>query len=284
MLKWILLAAALVAFPAAAEARDVVQPSTISRSATVAGGATRTLELSCRTPAIALNATASGLPAGAAVRRSSPGAGVLGWSLELAAAESAARQRLSASVRCLRLELPSGVTGVSLGAATKRAPGISVAAGATSRASVRCERGYIPTGYGLDRGGADVHLAEAIATARGWSFRLANSGAAAALASVSVRCTRATVDGLRRGAAVSLRLETRRASFTDTVEPGRTLRHSCRAGEFSVSAGVSLAPAAGIALESAQPAGARGGLWTFRGGRGRVQTQLLCLARDSAFR
>ena len=123
MLKRILLAAALAAFPAAAEASDVVQPSTVSRSATVAGGATRTLELSCRAPAIALNATASGLPAGAAVHRSSPSAGVLGWSLELAAAESAARQRLSASVRCLRLELPAGVRDVSLGAATKARAG-----------------------------------------------------------------------------------------------------------------------------------------------------------------
>ena len=284
MLKRILLVAAMAVFPAAAEARDVVQPSTISRSATVAGGATRSLELSCRAPAIALNATATGLPTGAAVHRSSPGAGVLAWNLELAAAESAARQRLSASVRCLRLELPAGVTDVSLGAATKRAPGISLPAGATRTVSVRCERGYIPTGYGLDRGAADVQFAGALATARGWSFRLANAGAAAAQASVSIRCTRAKVDGLRRGAAVSLRLETRRASFTDSVEPGRALRHSCRAGEFSVAAGVSLDPATGIALESAQPAGSRGGLWSFRGGRGRVETQLLCLARDSAFR
>jgi hypothetical protein len=284
MLKRTLLAAALAAFPAAAEARDVIQPSTVSRSATVAGGDARTLALSCHAPAIALNATATGLPAGAAVRRSQPGAGVLRWSLELAAAENAARQRLSASVRCLRLELPAGVTDVSLGAATKRAPGLSVPAGTTRRASVRCERGYIATGYGLDRGATNLRLAEAIATARGWSFQLANGGAAAAQASVSIRCARAKVDGLRRGAAVSLRLETRRASFTDTVRPGRALRHSCRAGEFSVAAGVSIDPAAGIELESAQPAGARGGVWTFRRSRGRVQTQLLCLARDSAFR
>ena len=83
---------------------------------------------------------------------------------------------------------------------------------------------------------------------------------------------------------MSLRLETRRASFTDSVEPdGRCATPAAQASSAS-AAGVSLAPAAGIALESAQPAGARGGLWTFRGGRGRVETQLLCLARDSAFR
>jgi hypothetical protein len=282
MLKRILLAAGLAAFPAAAEANDVIKPTTVSRSATVAGGATRTLELSCRAPAIALNATASGLPTGADVRRSSPSAGVLGWSLELAAAESAARQRLSASIRCLRLELPSGVRNVSLDAETRRSAGVLVPAGSARRTAVRCERGYTPTGYGVDGGGAQVHLAGALASTRGWSFRLANAGAAAAQASVSVRCVRARIEGLRGRTPVSLRLATRRASFTDTVQAGRPVRHSCRAGEFSVATGVSLA--SGIELQSAQPAGERGGLWKFRRGRGRVETQLLCLARDSTFR
>ena len=282
MLTRILLAAALAAFPAAAEASDVIQPSTVSRSATIAGGATRTLALSCRAPAIALNATASGLPAGAELRRSSPSTGVLGWSLELAAAETAARQRLGASIRCLRLELPTGVRDVSLGAATRRTPAVLVPAGATRRTSVRCERGYIPTGYGIDRGGAQLRLAGAFASARGWSFRLANPGGAAAEASVVIRCLRAKVEGLRSGAPVSLRVETRRASFTDNAAAGRSLRHSCRTGEFSVATGFSLA--AGVELESAQPTGTRGGLWRFRGSGGRVETQLLCLARDSTFR
>jgi hypothetical protein len=282
MLKSILLAAGLAAFPAAAQASDVIKPSSVSRSATVAGGAIRTLELSCPAPAIALNATASRLPAGAAVRRSFPSAGVLGWSLELAAAESAARQRLSASIRCLRLELPSGVRDVSLDAETRRSAGVQLPAGSARRTSVRCERGYTPTGYGVDTGGAQVRLAAALANTRGWSFRLANAGGAAAQASVSIRCVRARTEGLRRGAPVSLRLAMRRASFTDSVQAGRPVRHSCRAGEFSVATGVSLA--SGIELQSAQPTGTRGGLWKFRGGRGRVETQLLCLARDSTFR
>ena len=201
MLKRTLFAAVLAAFPAAAEASDVIQPSAVSRSATIAGGATRTLELSCRAPAIALNATASGLPAGAELRRSSPSAGVLGWSLELAAADSAARQRLGGSIRCLRLELPDGVRDVSLGAATRRTPAVPVPAGETRRTSVRCERGFIPTGYGVDRGGAQVRLAQALAGARGWSFRLANPGSAAAQASVVIRCTRANVEGVRSACA-----------------------------------------------------------------------------------
>jgi hypothetical protein len=284
MLKTTLLAAALAAFPAAAEARDVIQPSTVTRSATIAGGATRTLELACRAPAIALNAAASGLPAGASVLGSAPGAGVLRWSLELAAAESAARQRLRASIRCLRLELPVGVTDVSLGAATRRAPELLIPAGSTRRAALRCQRGYIPTGYGLSRGDTPVQLAGAVASARGWSFRLANAGSAPARASLSIRCVRARVEGMRRGTPVSLRLVTRRARFTDTVQAGGALRHSCRAGEFSVAAGVSLDPAAGLQLESARPAGARAARWSFRGGSGRVETQLLCLARDSTFR
>ena len=73
MLKRTLLVVALAAIPGAAEARDVVQPSAVSRSATVAGGATRTLELSCPTPAVALNATATGLPAGADSAPLAPG-------------------------------------------------------------------------------------------------------------------------------------------------------------------------------------------------------------------
>ena len=283
MLKTTLLAAALAAFPAAAEARDVIQPSTVSRSATVAGGSTRTLQLSCRAPSIALNATATGLPAGASLLGSAPAAGVLRWSLELAASESVARQRLSASIRCLRLGLPAGVTDVSLGAATKRPPELLIPAGQSVRVALRCERGYIPTGYGLSRGDARVQLVGAVASARSWNFRLANAGSDQAPASLSIRCVLARVEGLRRGVPVSLRLATRRAHFSDTVEPGRALRHSCRAGEFSVAAGVSLDPAAGLELVSAQPAGARDGRWSFRGGSGRVETQLLCLARGSSF-
>jgi hypothetical protein len=284
MLKTILLVTVLAALPGAAEARDVIQPSAVSSSATVAGGAARTFDLSCRGPAIALNATASGLPSGADVLRSTPGVGVRRWSLRLAAAESAARQRLSASIRCLRVALPSGITGVSLGVVTRRSPSVLVPAGATQRTSVSCKRGYIPTGYGLTRGDAELRLTEALASARGWSFRLANTGSQAAEASVTIRCARAAIEALRGGAPVSLRLETRQASFSDSVEPGRPLRHSCRPGEFSVATGVSLDQASGVELESAQPAGSRAGRWTFRGSGGRVRTQLLCLARDSTFR
>jgi hypothetical protein len=284
MLKRTLLVAALAALPAAAEARDVIQPSTVSSSATITGGAARTLALSCRAPAIALNATATGLPAGATVRSSLPAAGVLRWSLELAAAESAERQRLGASLRCLRLALPAGVTDVSLGASTRRQPDLPIPAGTTRRFALRCGSGYIPTGYGLDQRSGRVGVAAAVPGARGWSFRLANAAAAAAHVTVSVRCARARVEGRRRGAPVSLRLETRRASFTDDVEAGAALRHSCRAGEFSVATGVNLDPAGGVELVSAQPAGERGGLWTFGGGAGRVGTHLLCLALDSTFR
>jgi hypothetical protein len=283
MLKRTLLVVALAAIPGAAEARDVVQPSTVSRSATVVGGAARTLQVSCPTPAVALNATATGLPAGATVRRSLPGTGVLGWSLELAAAENAARQRLSASVRCLRLALPAGVTDVRLSASTRFEPDISVPAGSTQPVALRCGAGYIPTGYGLDTLAGRVSTAAAVPGPRGWSFRLANSSGTEARVTVSIRCTRTRIKGRRNRASVSLRLETRRASFTDAAIQGEALRHSCRAGEFSVATGASLDGASGLELASAQPTGARGGLWTFTGA-GRVETHLLCLARGSTFR
>jgi hypothetical protein len=283
MLKRTLLVAALAALPAAAEARDVIQPSTVSRSATVNGGAARTLALSCPRPAIALNATATGLPSGATVRRSLPGFGVLGWSLELAAAESAASQRLSASLRCLRLALPGAIEGVRLSASTRFEPEVSVPAGATERVALRCGSRYIPTGYGLDAHAGRVSTIAARSGRRGWSFELANRSAEAALVTVSIRCTRAKIDGLRRGKPVSLRFRTRRASFTDTVAPGGTLRHSCRADEFSVATGVRIDPASGVELVSAQPARGRGGLWRFAGSGGPVETQLLCLSRTSTF-
>ncbi len=280
MLKTTLFVAALAALPTVAEARDVIQPSTVSRSATVSGGAARTLELSCRAPAIALNATATGLPAGATVRSSLPAAGVLRWSLELAAAENAARQRLSASLRCLRLVLPAGVTDVRLSASTIRQPDLEIPAGGTRQVALRCGSGQIPTGYGLD---GEASLLAAVPGARGWSFRIAGASAAPASVSVSIRCLRARVEGRRRGAPVSLRLETRLASSTDTVAQGVALRHSCRAGEFSVATGVTLEQGSGLELVSAQPTGERGGLWTFTGA-GRAETHLLCLARGSTFR
>jgi hypothetical protein len=283
MLKRTLLVVALTALPGAAEARDVIQPSTVSRSATVAGGAARTLQVSCPTPAVALNATATGLPAGATVRRSLPGTGVLGWRLELAAAENEARQRLSASVRCLRLALPAAVTDVRLSASTRFEPDLSVPAGGTQPVALRCGAGYIPTGYGLDMLAGQVSVAAAVPGPRGWSFRLANSSSAEARVTVSIRCTRALIKGRRRGASVRLRLETRRTSFTDTAIEGEALRHACRAGEFSVATGASVDQATGLEVVSAHPAGARGGLWTFSGA-GRVETHLLCLARSSTFR
>ena len=283
MLKRTLLVVALAAIPSAAEARDVIQPSTVSRSATVAGGAARTLQVTCPTPAVALNATATGLPAGATVRRSLPGTGVLGWSLELAAAENAASQRLSASVRCLRLALPADVTGVRLSASTRFEPDLAIPTGRTRPVALRCGAGYIPTGYGLDTLAGRVNMAAAVPGPRGWSFRLANSSATEAQVTVSIRCTRARIKGRRSGDSVSLRLETRRASFTDTAIPGEALRHSCRASEFSIATGASLDGASGLEVASTQPAGARGGLWSFTGA-GRVETHLLCLARRSTFR
>jgi hypothetical protein len=208
---------------------------------------------------------------------------VLGWSLELAAAENAARQRLSASVRCLRLSLPVGVTGVRLAASTRFEPDLAVPAGGTQRVALRCGAGYIPTGYGLDTLAGRVGTAAAVPGPRGCSVRLANSSSTETRVTVSIRCTRALIRGRRSGASVSLRLETRRASFTNTAIPGEALRHSCRAEEFSVATGASVDQASGLEVASTQPAGARGGLWTFTG-TGTVETHLLCLARGSTFR
>ena len=276
--------AALAALPATAEARDVIQPSTVSRSATVSGGAARTLALSCPRPAIALNATATALPSVATVRRSLPGFGVLGWSLELAAAETAASQRLSASLRCLRLALPGAIEGVRLSASTRFEPEVSIPASTTERIALRCGSRYIPTGYGLDEHEGRVSVVAALSGAHGWSFELANRSAEAVLVTVSIRCTRAKIEGLRRGRPVSLRFKTRRASFTDSMAAGGTVRHSCREDEFSVATGVRIDAASGVELVSAQPARTRGGLWSFAGGGGQVETQLLCLSRASTFR
>lgn len=258
----------LGALPGTALAAPVVEPVSVSRTVVVPAGATRSVILSCPGAAVALNGAAS------SQSDSIPGADPQRWTFRFAAEGTGRRVRTV--LRCVRLRLPDEVGAVRLVVGTVRRPDLAVDAGATRRVTLRCQRGQVPTGWGLERGdtGTAIAVAGVRRTPRGFVFDLANTGAARATATPRIRCLGRTQDG-RSGLTHSFRL--RSGSFEDG---GRSARHSCRRGEYSVSAGAVLE--AGV-LEAAFPRGPRGARWRFSGAGG-ATTQLVCLARGTRFR
>jgi hypothetical protein len=125
-------------------------------------------------------------------------------------------------------------------------------------------------------------VAAARPTASGWVFTVANPGGVQARARLHIRCVE------RRQTATSGRHHSfvvRRAGFSEGGR-GKSVSHSCRGGDFSVSTGFSLDPGANIRLSSTEPFGARGGRWRFDLSPARnrpVKTYLLCLDRDTRF-
>jgi hypothetical protein len=144
---------------------------------------------------------------------------------------------------------------------------------------MRCQSGQVPTGWGLERRdtGTAIAVAGARRTRRGYVFDLTNTGAAPAALTPRIRCLGRTQDG---GSGLTHSFRLRSPSFEDS---GRSARHSCRRGEYSVSAGASLDPAAGVFLSVAIPNGPRGARWRLSGDAA-ATTQLVCLARGTRFR
>jgi hypothetical protein len=278
------LTIALLAAPASALAADVVVPSSVAGSTTVPAGGSTTLTLQCPAAAVALNAAITRRGAGVTVRRSIPGAASGDWRFRLSAADGARRRGVRAVLRCVRLSLPTGVSGARLVVSTRRPPSIPVPAGFSPPVEVRCARGFAATGYGLDRGASrDVPLASAVPSGDGWSFRLENTGASSASVRLSVRCLKRVVSA-RSGGAMTFRL--RRPEFSNRVGPGRrSFSHRCRPSEFSLATGSVVDPAADIELSGSHPTGARGGRWVFtRVSAGdRVSSSLVCLNRRTQF-
>jgi len=281
------LIAALLVVPAAAHAAAVVQPSSVATTALLSPGRTHTVSLVCPSPSVALNAAVTGTGPGVRVRRSSPGSEAGTWRLRVAVGPGGSR-RVRAVLRCVRLDLPSGVSGARLGTKTRRQFSVAVPAGGTASVRLRCGPAWLATGYGLERGTSDdVRLAEVVPSAHGWDFVLENTGHAAVRAGVSARCLKQTVTASRDGGTAQLRFRITRPTFPFVLTGGGspTILQACGAGAFSLATGSRVEAADPIELFRSAPVRARGGSWTFRradaGDTGQVS--LVCLSRGSVF-
>ena len=284
------LTIALLAAPASALAADVVVPSRVAASTTVPAGGSRTLTLRCPAAAVALNAAITRRGGGVTVRRSIPGTDAGVWRFRLSADAGARRRGVRAVLRCVSLRLPEGVSGTRLVVSTKRPPTTNIPAGSSSPVELRCRSGFVATGYGLDRGARrDVTIAAAVPSARGWSFRLENSGATPARADLSMRCLKRTVSARDGGGPIQLDFAITRRAFSDALTPlpgsGGTFTHTCAEGRFSVATGHRLDPTNGVVVTDTGPNGLRAGRWTFRGETDgdMMRTFLLCLNRHTRF-
>jgi hypothetical protein len=264
-----------------------VRPSYDGESVSIPPGAARVLTMRCPTGAVALNAAVSRRGSGVTVRRSTPGIDAGSWSFR-ASNGASGRRRLSAILRCVRLEVPAGVSGVQLTVSTRMPPSVSIPAGGTADTEVPCPRGWVPTGYGVHAGAdaGDVNVARAVPSARSWSFTLENTGAAAADASVRVRCLRQRVGGRRGGAPTSLRFRFSRPQFENTGIPtGDGFTHRCGRRRFSLSAGISYDPQSDIVIDETFAASERFGVWLFRRSETAetIRSSIVCLRRGSRF-
>jgi len=262
----------LGALPGTALAAPVVEPLSVSRSVLVPAGQARSATLSCPDTAVALHGAASSEPGGDSI----PGSHPQRWMFRFA--PQGADRRVRAVLRCVRLRLPDEVGVVSLVVGTVRRPDLAVAAGATRRVAIRCRRGQVPTGWGLERGdaGGSIAVAGVRRTRRGFVFELSNTGPTAATATPRIRCLGRSQDG---GSGLVHTFRLRSASFDDS---GRAARHSCRRGEYSVSAGISLDPGSNAFLTAAIPSGPRGARWRLSAAAP-ATTQLVCLSRRTRF-
>lgn len=278
--------AVLAVAPAGAHAANVIRTTSVTASAVVPPGSTSTGRLECPSPWVALSGAVTSKGTGVTRASSSPGSGASDWRFRFAA-DSSARRTVRTVLRCVRLDVPSGVSGARLSVQTRRRLNLEVPVGGTASVAVRCGgRAWVATGYGFaDRTGS-VRLASVVPAAHGWRFVLENVGAAAALADVSARCLKQTVTADVGGGSAQLRFRLSRPAQENTVGPNRArFAHRCGANQFSLATGSVVDPAATIELADSGPTRPGWGRWTFREASGgeRVRTFLVCLARGSAF-
>jgi hypothetical protein len=266
---------ALAAVPASASAAPLVHPVSVSRSVTVPSGDTRSLTLTCPGTAVALH----GAPSPELGADSIPGSHPQRWTFRFAAEAGGPSRRASAVLRCVRLRLPAGIEDVRLVVGTVSRPGVEVGAGSAAQVLLRCDRGQVAVGWGVERvrAGREIGVTAIARTRRSFGFELDNRGSTPATASPRIRCLQRTQRS-SSGLTHSFRLRT--TSFEDS---GRTARHACRRGEYSVSAAAVLDPDDGAFLEAAIPRGPRGALWRFSQATG-ATSELVCLARGTTFR
>jgi hypothetical protein len=275
----IALLAALAVAPAAADAASVVRPTSVSGTAVLTLGP-HTLRTSCPAPSVALNGAVVRKSPGVTVRRSTPGSGAGDWRIRVFAGNGGSRVRTV--LRCVRLEVPSGISGARLDVKTRREP-VAVPAGGTTAMSLRCGRAWAATGYGFGDPSGRVRLASVVPSAHGWDFVLENTGPAATSVDVSARCLRQTA----RAGSAELRFRISRPSRVHTLgtDSTPTLSHACGRGVFSLATGSIVDPLDSIALATAAPFRNNRARWTFRNASGgdRVRTFLVCLSRSTGF-
>jgi hypothetical protein len=267
---------AAAALPAAASA-GLIQPISVSASTNVPAGQTRALFLKCPARAVALNAAAtSALDATNSVPRPT----ARGWTLTFTAGNSS--RTASGILRCVRFQMPPGVSGAFLAVETKIEPVFELPPAGTQRLVLRCSHGFVPTGWGLDRTGDDnsLSITAAVPTKHAWRVLVENTGDANAAGTLYTRCLEQkqhAETGQRHSFA------TRVASSNAS---GGSATRSCRSSEYSVATGFSLPVSDDIFITGTGPIGAHDGEWHFAkaSGAGAVKTSLVCLKTTTRFR
>jgi hypothetical protein len=274
--------AALAFAPAGAQAANVIRTTSVTKSAVVPPGGTSTRRLECPAPWIALSGAVTSKGTGVTRASSSPGNGAGDWRFRFAA-DSSARRTVRTVLRCVRLEVPAGISGARVNVQTRRRLNIQVPVGGTTSVAVRCgSRSWVATGYGFSDRAGTVRLASVVPAAHGWRFVLENVGASGALADVSARCLKQTVTA----GSAELRFRVTRPAQENTVGLNRLrFSHRCGANRFSLATGSILDPDGTIELAGSGPTRSSWGRWTLRQASGgeRVRTVLVCLTRGTGF-
>ncbi len=274
--------AALIAVPAGAHAASVVRPSSVNSTSILSAG-THTIRSECPSPAVALNAAVIRKSPGVTVRRSLPGGDIGEWRFRVEVAN--AGSRVTSVLRCVRLDVPAGLSGARLEVKTRNQSGLAVPVGGATEVAIRCGSAWVATGYGLDAGASgSLRLASVVPVAHGWNFVLENVGSAPVTAGVSARCLRRTVS---TAGPEELRFDVTRPAEGITFGTSGTGRHSdrCGAGRFSLATGSIVDPRDPIELATSGPVRSQRGRWTFTQASSgdRVRTFLVCLGRGSGF-
>ena len=276
----------IAALPAAAVARPTVVPSSAERSATVPAGGARSLTLTCPEDAVALHAAPVRLPRGVRIADSAPARNVRRWTMRFASVASRAR-RVRATLRCVRLHVPAGISDVTLRVSTSSRGMLRVPAGSSVEVPLQCAPGFVPAGQGVGAGTRAVSVSAAVPSRNGWVFRIENNGNSAAGASARIRCLQRVVRGRRKGAITRLRFNVKRLTFSVPIRSGksRSFTGSCAPDRFSLGTGISIDRTADITLLRSFPFGRREGSWFLRnrGAAEPVSGYLLCLSRASRF-
>jgi hypothetical protein len=278
--------ALLAAMPAGASAQRTVLSSSVEGSVSVPAGKARSVTLSCPNTAVALHAAPVRMPRGVRVANSLPGDEVRRWTLRFASVAHK-RRKVKAVLRCVRLDLPAAVTGVTVRVNTTSLPGLRVRAGATRQTALRCPPGFVPTGQGFGASTRALSLVAAVPNGRGWVFRIKNRGDSAAGASVSIRCLERVVAGRRGGARATIAFRVKRVAYDFPISSGknRSVSGACARDRFSLGTGISLDSADDISLMRSFPSAKRAAWWFFNnaGPPEPVTAYVLCLARGSRF-